>query len=107
MSLDVERVRRIVREALDEDIGRRDLTSEATVPDSARVQLLLGDLRLREGNWPAAQRARSTIAVTEPLPLVPATISVWKARWGLPSAAHSARMVSSPSLMPNCSRLKT
>ncbi len=28
-----------------------------TVPDSAQVQLLLGNVHLREGNWPAAQRA--------------------------------------------------
>ncbi len=41
MSLDVERVRRIVREALDEDVGLRDVTSEATVPDSARARAVL------------------------------------------------------------------
>jgi nicotinate-nucleotide pyrophosphorylase (carboxylating) len=41
MSLDIERVRRIVREALDEDVGLRDVTSEATVPDSARARAVL------------------------------------------------------------------
>ena len=41
MSLDVERVRRIVRQALDEDVGVRDITSEATVPDSARARAVL------------------------------------------------------------------
>jgi nicotinate-nucleotide pyrophosphorylase (carboxylating) len=41
MSLDLERVRRIVREALDEDVGRGDVTSEATVPDSARGRAVL------------------------------------------------------------------
>jgi nicotinate-nucleotide pyrophosphorylase (carboxylating) len=41
MSLDLERVRRVVRQALDEDVGRRDVTSEATVPDSARARAVL------------------------------------------------------------------
>jgi nicotinate-nucleotide pyrophosphorylase (carboxylating) len=41
VSLDLERVRRIVREALDEDVGRGDVTSEATVPDSARGRAVL------------------------------------------------------------------
>ena len=41
MSLDVERVRRVVRQALDEDVGSRDVTSEATVPDSARARAVL------------------------------------------------------------------
>jgi nicotinate-nucleotide pyrophosphorylase (carboxylating) len=34
-------VRRIVREALDEDVGERDVTSEATVPESARARGVL------------------------------------------------------------------
>jgi nicotinate-nucleotide pyrophosphorylase (carboxylating) len=41
MSLDVERVRRVVRQALDEDVGSRDVTSEATVPDGARARAVL------------------------------------------------------------------
>jgi nicotinate-nucleotide pyrophosphorylase (carboxylating) len=41
VSLDLERVRRVVRQALDEDVGRRDVTSEATVPDSARARAVL------------------------------------------------------------------
>lgn len=41
MSLDVERVRRVVRQALDEDVGSRDVTSEATVPDTARARAVL------------------------------------------------------------------
>jgi nicotinate-nucleotide pyrophosphorylase (carboxylating) len=41
MTLDVERVRRLVRQALDEDVGSRDVTSEATVPDSARARAVL------------------------------------------------------------------
>jgi len=41
MNLDVERVRRVVRQALDEDVGSRDVTSEATVPDSARARAVL------------------------------------------------------------------
>lgn len=41
MSLDPERVRQVVQAALEEDIGARDVTSEATVPDSARAQGVL------------------------------------------------------------------
>ncbi|HET9313937.1 MAG TPA: nicotinate-nucleotide diphosphorylase (carboxylating), partial [Vicinamibacteria bacterium] len=41
MSLDAERVRQVVQAALQEDIGARDATSEATVPDSARAQGVL------------------------------------------------------------------
>ena len=41
MSLDLERVRQVVQAALEEDIGARDATSEATVPDSARAQGVL------------------------------------------------------------------
>jgi nicotinate-nucleotide pyrophosphorylase (carboxylating) len=39
--LDAERVRQIVQAALEEDIGARDVTSEATVPDSARARGVL------------------------------------------------------------------
>ena len=39
--LDPERVRSLVRAALDEDLGRGDLTTEVTVPESARAR---GDL---------------------------------------------------------------
>ena len=39
--LDAERVRSLVRAALDEDLGRGDLTTEVTVPESARA---CGDL---------------------------------------------------------------
>ena len=41
MSLDPERVRRIVREALEEDIGARDITTEATVPQHLRARAVL------------------------------------------------------------------
>lgn len=41
MSLDPERVRRIVREALEEDIGARDITTEATVPEHLRSRAVL------------------------------------------------------------------
>ena len=41
MSLDPERVRRIVREALEEDIGSRDITTEATVPEHLRSRAVL------------------------------------------------------------------
>lgn len=41
MSLDLDRVRRLVRDALDEDVGSRDVTSEATVPDTARARAVL------------------------------------------------------------------
>src|SRR5262245_48860605 len=54
---------------------------------------------------PAAESAVAAIAVTDPLPFVPATITEVKAVWGSPSARQSVRMFSSPSLMPCCSRL--
>jgi len=41
VSLDPERVRRIVREALEEDIGSRDITTEATVPEHLRARAVL------------------------------------------------------------------
>lgn len=41
MSLDLERVRRLVRSALDEDLGAGDATSEATVPENARARGVL------------------------------------------------------------------
>jgi len=41
MSLDSERVRRIVREALEEDIGSRDITTEAIVPEHLRSRAVL------------------------------------------------------------------
>jgi nicotinate-nucleotide pyrophosphorylase (carboxylating) len=41
VSLDPERVRRIVREALEEDIGVRDITTEATVPEHLRSRAVL------------------------------------------------------------------
>ena len=41
MSLDLERVRRLVRSALDEDLGAGDATSEATVPENARARGIL------------------------------------------------------------------
>jgi nicotinate-nucleotide pyrophosphorylase (carboxylating) len=41
VSLDPERVRRIVREALEEDIGARDITTEATVPQHLRARAVL------------------------------------------------------------------
>lgn len=39
--LDLDRVRRVVRLALDEDVGSGDVTSEATIPDSARARAVL------------------------------------------------------------------
>jgi nicotinate-nucleotide pyrophosphorylase (carboxylating) len=41
MSLDPDRVRQVVQAALEEDIGARDATSEATVPESARAKGVL------------------------------------------------------------------
>ena len=41
MSLDPERVRRVVRDALEEDIGSRDITTEATVPEHLRARAVL------------------------------------------------------------------
>jgi nicotinate-nucleotide pyrophosphorylase (carboxylating) len=41
VSLDHDRVRQLVRLALDEDLGSRDVTTEATVPDSAQARAVL------------------------------------------------------------------
>ena len=41
MSLDPERVRQVVRGALQEDVGARDATTEATVPENARARGVL------------------------------------------------------------------
>jgi nicotinate-nucleotide pyrophosphorylase (carboxylating) len=41
VSLDLERVRRVARGALDEDLGAGDATSEATVPETARAKAVL------------------------------------------------------------------
>jgi nicotinate-nucleotide pyrophosphorylase (carboxylating) len=41
VSLDLERVRQVVRAALDEDLGRGDLTTAATVPDTQRARGIL------------------------------------------------------------------
>jgi nicotinate-nucleotide pyrophosphorylase (carboxylating) len=41
VSHDLERVRRLVKNALDEDLGAGDATSEATVPESARARGVL------------------------------------------------------------------
>jgi nicotinate-nucleotide pyrophosphorylase (carboxylating) len=41
MSLDLERVRRLVKNALEEDLGAGDATSEATVPEGARARGVL------------------------------------------------------------------
>ncbi len=38
MRLDPQRVAQVVRAALEEDIGRRDVTSESTVPETARAK---------------------------------------------------------------------
>jgi nicotinate-nucleotide pyrophosphorylase (carboxylating) len=41
MRLDPQRVAQVVRAALEEDIGRRDVTSESTVPETARARGVL------------------------------------------------------------------
>jgi nicotinate-nucleotide pyrophosphorylase (carboxylating) len=41
VSLDLERVRRLARSALEEDLGAGDVTSEATVPEGARARGVL------------------------------------------------------------------
>src|SRR5688572_17017681 len=55
---------------------------------------------------PAATSAACAIAVTDPLPLVPATWSETNVRSGWPSAVHRREMLSSPSLIPNVSSAK-
>src|SRR5687768_8539303 len=54
--------------------------------------------------WPAKWSAVSSIAVTEPLPLVPAICTGRKARCGWPSAVVSLVMFSRPNFMPRRSR---
>jgi len=58
----------------------------------------------RAERWPAAWSAASIIAVTEPLPFVPAMWTDLKERSGCPSCPAIAVMLSSPNLIPNCSR---
>jgi nicotinate-nucleotide pyrophosphorylase (carboxylating) len=41
MTLDLDRVRRVARQALDEDVGSRDVTTESTVTDSAQARAVL------------------------------------------------------------------
>ncbi len=52
---------------------------------------------------PAARRAQSIMAVTDPLPFVPATRMLLKCVSGWPRAAASAWMFARPNLMPNFS----
>ena len=56
---------------------------------------------------PAATSAACTMAVTDPLPLVPAMWSVVNVRSGCPRAAQSPEMLSSPSLMPDVSSVRS
>ena len=56
---------------------------------------------------PEARKACSTIAVTEPFPLVPVINIDWKAFSGEFSAAQSVRMLSRPNLIPSFSRRKS
>ncbi len=60
----------------------------------------------RPVRYPVARSAVSSIAATDPLPLVPATMIDEKERSGCPNASHKSRIFSSPSLIPNCWRLK-
>ncbi|HVR71882.1 MAG TPA: carboxylating nicotinate-nucleotide diphosphorylase [Vicinamibacteria bacterium] len=64
MSLDLERVRRLVRTALDEDVGAGDVTSEATVPESARAKGVL--LAKQELVLAGLEVARAVFEALEP-----------------------------------------
>jgi nicotinate-nucleotide pyrophosphorylase (carboxylating) len=58
VSLDLERVRPLVRSALDEDLGRGDATTEATVPDGQRARgVLLAKQELVAAGLEVAQAA--------------------------------------------------
>ena len=61
----------------------------------------------RADRWPAARSAASTIAVDRSLAVGAGDVDGRNARSGWPSASTSARMLSRPNLMPNCSRLKS
>lgn len=62
MSLDLERVRRLVRSALDEDLGAGDATSEATVPENARARgVLLAKQELVVAGLEVAQAVFETL----------------------------------------------
>jgi nicotinate-nucleotide pyrophosphorylase (carboxylating) len=62
VSLDVERVRRVVRSALDEDLGAGDATSEATVPEGARARgVLLAKQELVVAGLEVARAAFETL----------------------------------------------
>lgn len=64
MSLDLERVRRLARSALDEDLGAGDATSEATVPETARARAVL--LAKQELVLAGLDVARAVFEVLEP-----------------------------------------
>jgi nicotinate-nucleotide pyrophosphorylase (carboxylating) len=64
VSLDAERVRRLVRTALDEDVGAGDATTEATVPESARARGVL--LAKQELVLAGVEVARAVFEALEP-----------------------------------------
>jgi nicotinate-nucleotide pyrophosphorylase (carboxylating) len=64
VSLDVERVRRLARSALDEDLGGGDATSEATVPENARATGVL--LAKQELVLAGLEVARAVFEALEP-----------------------------------------
>jgi nicotinate-nucleotide pyrophosphorylase (carboxylating) len=65
VSLDLERVRRLVRSALDEDLGAGDATSEATVPENARARgVLLAKQELVVAGLEVAQAVFETLEPT-------------------------------------------
>jgi nicotinate-nucleotide pyrophosphorylase (carboxylating) len=64
VSLDADRVRRLAKSALDEDLGAGDATSEATVPESARARGVL--LARQELVLAGLDVARAVFEVLEP-----------------------------------------
>ena len=74
-------------------------------PRAVDREPLFEALEMRRGvaaeRWPAARSAASTIAVTDPLPLVPATRTVGRRARDGRARRTSVRMFSRPNLMPN------
>ena len=80
-------------------------TGRSSIANRSVRSMRWGEVK-RADRCPAARSPASTIAVTEPLPLVPAMCTEGNARSGWPSAATSIPMFSSPNLIPKCSSPK-
>ena len=95
MSLDIDRVRQVVRAALDEDLGRGDLTTLATVPESQRArgvllakqELVVAGLEVATGRAPVVCGKPSSVVFEQALAGLAADLGVKRLR------AHDVAMV--------------